>query len=147
MSKVRVFGFRGHKVVALQEFGFDRSELQPEHDQWINDARNNFPGGRIWLVGSADSPGTNSYNATLSMRRALTVQRALRNSPRIDSTFEVDNIGERLAPPSGRDPASRTVFVIFRNRSPEPPPPPSLCPGFILSLQRNFSLELLDGKV
>jgi len=57
-------------------FGFDRSDIQPQFHEALNDVArslNNYPQTLVDVIGHADSTGRAEYNQNLSERRALAV--------------------------------------------------------------------------
>jgi len=57
-------------------FGFDRSDIQPQFHEALNDVArslNNYPQTLVDVIGHADSTGRAEYNQSLSERRALAV--------------------------------------------------------------------------
>jgi OOP family OmpA-OmpF porin len=102
-------------------FEFDRSTLTPEGRQVVDSVANAAaadPNIRIRLVGKADLVGTDSYNLTLSHRRADTVRAALRADGITNSRIEESWVGLREPPvptaPGVREPRNRVVEVTLQ---------------------------------
>jgi outer membrane protein OmpA-like peptidoglycan-associated protein len=113
-------------VVEFEEkvlFGFDRSELNPSSETNLNKlvtVLNEYPDTNIEIQGHTDSKGTDSYNASLSERRATAVASYLRNRGVNSSRVSTKAFGES-APiasndtESGRAQNRRVDFLITAN--------------------------------
>jgi outer membrane protein OmpA-like peptidoglycan-associated protein len=113
-------------VVEFEEkvlFGFDRSELNPSSETNLNKlvtVLNEYPDTNIEIQGHTDSKGTDSYNASLSERRASAVASYLRNRGVNSSRVSTKAFGES-APiasndtESGRAQNRRVDFLITAN--------------------------------
>jgi outer membrane protein OmpA-like peptidoglycan-associated protein len=113
-------------VVEFEEkvlFGFDRSELNASSETNLNKlvtVLNEYPDTNIEIQGHTDSKGTDSYNASLSERRASAVASYLRNRGVNSSRVSTKAFGES-APiasndtESGRAQNRRVDFLITAN--------------------------------
>ena len=92
-------------------FGFDQAEVSPEHEKVINTIKSKIgPSSRVTVAGHTDRSGSESYNKTLSEKRAKAIANKLGN--KVDGVY---GYGETLPPfdnntPEGRF-YSRTVEV------------------------------------
>ncbi len=93
-------------------FGFDKSDLTPEHRSLIENVRGRItPGSQVRIVGYTDMVGSEEYNQRLSQQRAAAVAQELR----VPNAAVVGN-GERLPLYDNRMPEgrfyNRTVEII-----------------------------------
>lgn len=113
-------------VVEFEEkvlFGFDRSDLNPSSETNLNKlvtVLNEYPDTNIEIQGHTDSKGTDSYNQSLSDKRASAVASYLRNRGVSSSRVSIKGFGES-APiasndtESGRAQNRRVDFLITAN--------------------------------
>lgn len=101
-------------------FAWDRSEITPVSQTILANAAEDFAQGeasRIILAGHADTSGSDSYNNTLSERRARTVAAALQSMGVDSDSIDVEWFGEReLRIETGddvREPQNRRVEIRF----------------------------------
>jgi len=106
-------------------FDFDRAQVRPEADAALEEVaeRVNAAGKRVMVEGHTDAKGTDSYNQTLSERRASAVRFALTERGVSDARMVVRGFGKSrpIAPnehedgsddPDGRQKNRRVEVVI-----------------------------------